>query len=111
MYKAVYKSLHNVQCIMQRLSVCTIYLALCSVQLTKQCITVCTLILQCKSVWIMAMFIDCTLPAKYSDSVDLKDGLLNSRVCAVKFPAIESGFSSNTTHTEVSLTRMDLEVW
>ena len=26
-----------------------------------------------------------TLPAKYADNVDLKDGLLNNRDCTVKF--------------------------
>ena len=41
------------------------------------------------------------LPAKYANSVDLKDGLLNNRVCTVKIPAKESYFSRNTTHTEV----------
>ena len=52
-----------------------------------------------------------TLPAQYADSVDLKDGLLTNRVCTVKFHAIEAYFSSNTIHTEVPSTRMDLEVW
>ena len=33
---------------------------------------------------------DSTLPAQYADSVDVKDGLLNNRVCTVKFPAIEA---------------------
>ena len=51
-----------------------------------------------------------TLPAKLADSVDLKDGLLNNRVCTVKFPVVESFFLCNTTHTKVPLTRMDLEV-
>ena len=51
-----------------------------------------------------------SLPVKYADSVDLKDGLLNNRVCTVKFPAKDSYFSSNTAHTEVPSTRMDLEV-
>ena len=51
-----------------------------------------------------------TLRAKNADNVDLKDGLLNNRVCTVKFPAIESCFSSNTRHTEVPSTRMNLEV-
>ena len=52
-----------------------------------------------------------TLLAKYADSVDLRDGLLNNKVCTVKFPAIESCFSIKITHTEVPSTRMDLEVW
>ena len=37
-----------------------------------------------------------TLPAKLADSVDLKDGLLNNRVCTVKFRVVESYFSFNT---------------
>jgi hypothetical protein len=53
----------------------------------------------------------CPLPAKYANSVDLKDGLFNNRVCTVKFPAIDSRFSSNTTNAEVPSFRMDLEVW
>ena len=32
----------------------------------------------------------CILPAQYTDKVDLKDGLLNNRVCALKFPVLES---------------------
>ena len=32
----------------------------------------------------------CTLPAQYTDKVDLKDGLLNNRVFALKFPVVES---------------------
>ena len=47
------------------------------------------------------------LPAKYADRVDLKDGLLNNRVCTVKILAKESYFSRNTTHTKVPPTRMD----
>ena len=31
-----------------------------------------------------------SLPAQYADSVDLKGGLLNNKVCTVKFPVIES---------------------
>ena len=34
------------------------------------------------------------LPAQYADSVDLKGGLMNSRVCTVKFRVVESYFSS-----------------
>ena len=41
----------------------------------------------------------CSLPAKFADSVVLKDGLLNNRVCTVKFLVVESYFSCNTTHT------------
>ena len=52
-----------------------------------------------------------TLPAKYADSVDLNDGLLNNRVCTVKFPAIESCYSIKTTHTDVPSTRKDVDVW
>ena len=33
-----------------------------------------------------------TLPAQYADSVDLKGGLLNNRVCTVKFKVEESYF-------------------
>ena len=51
-----------------------------------------------------------SLPAQYADSVDFKDGLLNSRFCTVKFPAVKSYFSRDTTHTEVPSTRMDMEV-
>ena len=40
-----------------------------------------------------------SLPAKYADSVDLKDGLLKNRVCTVKLFIVESYFSCNTTHT------------
>ena len=40
-----------------------------------------------------------TLLAKFADSVDLKDGLLNKRVCTVKFPVVESYFFCNTKHT------------
>ena len=40
-----------------------------------------------------------SLLAKFADSVDLKDGLLNNRVCTVKFLVVESYFSYNTTHT------------
>ena len=43
--------------------------------------------------------IHCTLLAKFADSVDLKDGLLNNKVCTVKFLVVESYFSCNTTHT------------
>ena len=39
------------------------------------------------------------LPAQFADSVDFKDGLLNNRVCTVKFLAVESYFSCKTTHT------------
>ena len=39
------------------------------------------------------------LAAQFADSVDFKDGLLNNRVCTVKFLAEESYFSCNTTHT------------
>ena len=42
-----------------------------------------------------------TLPSQFADSVDLKDGLLNNRVCTVKFPVVESSFSCNTIHTEL----------
>ena len=52
-----------------------------------------------------------SLPAQYADSVDLKDGLLNSRVCTVKFPATEAYLSSNKTHTKVLSIKMDMEVW
>ena len=31
-----------------------------------------------------------TLLAQYTDRVDLKDGLLNIKVCTVKFPVVES---------------------
>ena len=33
-----------------------------------------------------------TLPAQYTDTVDLKDWLLHNRVCTVKFPVVESFF-------------------
>ena len=42
-----------------------------------------------------------TLPAKLADSVDFKDGLMNNRVCTVKFPVVGSYFYCNTTHTEL----------
>ena len=38
---------------------------------------------------------------QYGHSVDLKDGLLNNRVCTVKFPVEESYFLCNTAHTEL----------
>ena len=34
----------------------------------------------------------CTLPVQYADSVELKGGLLNNRVCTVKFRVVESYF-------------------
>ena len=37
------------------------------------------------------------LLAKFADIVDLKDGLMNNRVCTVKFLVVESYFSCNTT--------------
>ena len=40
-----------------------------------------------------------SLLAKLADTVDLKDGLLNNRVCTVKILVLESYFSCNTTHT------------
>ena len=40
------------------------------------------------------------LPAKYADSVDLKDGLLINKVCTVEFLVVESYISCNTTHTK-----------
>ena len=61
--------------------------------------------------WVSKKDIYCALPAKYADSVDLTGGLLNYRVCTVKFLVVESYFSHNTTHTEVPSTRMDMEVW
>ena len=42
-----------------------------------------------------------SLPAKYADSVDLKDRLLNNKVGRVKFPVVESYFLRNATHTEL----------
>ena len=42
-----------------------------------------------------------SLLAKFADSVDLIDGLLNNGVCTVKFPVVESYFSFNTTYTEL----------
>ena len=42
---------------------------------------------------------DNALMAQYTDRVDLKHGLLNKRVCTVKFPVVESYFFCNTTHT------------
>ena len=44
-------------------------------------------------------------PAKFADSVDLKDGLLNNGVCIVKFLVVESYFSCNTTHTVSGCTK------
>ena len=52
-----------------------------------------------------------TLQDQYAESVDIKGGLLNQRVCTVKFPVVEPYFTCNTAHTEVPLTRMYLEVW
>ena len=46
-------------------------------------------------------FFSTTLPTKFVDSVDLKDGHPSNRVCTVKFPIIESYFLCNTTHTEL----------
>ena len=40
---------------------------------------------------------------QYADSVDSKDGLLNHRVCKVKFPVVESYFLCNTTHTDQAI--------
>ena len=39
------------------------------------------------------------LLAKFSDSIYLKDGLLNNRVCTVKFLVVNSYFLCITTHT------------
>ena len=47
---------------------------------------------------------DSTLPAQYGDIVDLKDGLLNNRVCTVKVPVVKSYLLCNTTHTELHCT-------
>ena len=49
-----------------------------------------------------------TLPAQYGDSFDLKDGLLNNRVCTVKFPVVESYFFCNTKHTELHCTGLSI---
>ena len=49
-----------------------------------------------------------SLLATFSDSVDLKDGLLNNRVCTVNFLVVDSYFSCNTTNTlysEVPISR------
>ena len=51
-----------------------------------------------------AVCVECTLPAKYGDSVDLKDGLLNKRICTVKFPVVEFYFLCNIKHTELHRT-------
>ena len=61
------------------------------------------------------MLPQCTLPAKFADSVDLKDGLLNNRVYTVQFLVVESYFSCYITQIVEGCTRpysrMDLEVW
>ena len=44
-----------------------------------------------------------SLPAQYTDRVDFKDGLLNNKVCTVKFPVVESYFLCNTTHTDQAI--------
>ena len=54
----------------------------------------------------LALDIPQALPAKFADSVDLKGGLLNYRVCTVGFLVVESYFSCNTTHTAVHCVRM-----
>ena len=41
-----------------------------------------------------------SLLTKFADTVDLKDELLNNRVCTVKFSVVESYFLCNTTNTE-----------
>ena len=52
-----------------------------------------------------------SLPAQYTDGVDFKGGIMNYKVCTVKFQAVKSYFSRDTTNTEVPSTRMDMEVW
>ena len=48
---------------------------------------------------ISKVYKQCPLAAKFADSVDLKDRLLNNRDWTVKFLVVESYFSCNTTHT------------
>ena len=43
-----------------------------------------------------------TLPAQYADSVDLKDGLHNNRICTVKFPVLKVYCWCKTTHTDLN---------
>ena len=50
------------------------------------------------------------LPAQYADSVDLKGGLMNNRVCTVKIRVVESYFSLSLLKCTRPSTRMDLEV-
>ena len=40
---------------------------------------------------------------QYTDRVDLKDGLLNNRICTVKFPVVESYFFCNTALTDQAI--------
>ena len=44
-----------------------------------------------------------SMPAHYTDRVDLKDGLLNHRVCTVKFQGIDSYFLCNIRHTDQAI--------
>ena len=48
-----------------------------------------------------------TLPARYTDRVDLKEGLQNNGVCSVKFFGVESYFLCNTTHTDQAIKSND----
>ena len=43
------------------------------------------------------------LAAQFTNMVDLKDGLLNKRVCTVKFRVVESYFLCHTTHTDQAI--------
>ena len=43
------------------------------------------------------------LPAKFTNRVDLKDGLLKKRVCTVKFLVVESYFLCHTAHTDQAI--------
>ena len=51
------------------------------------------LLLRARRMFLWRVVLPFSLPAKFADSVDLKDGLLNYRVCTVKFLVVESYFS------------------
>ena len=48
-------------------------------------------------------------PAKFKDCVDSKDGLLNNKVCTVKFSIGDFYFSLNTAHTELHCLTVSLK--
>ena len=50
----------------------------------------------------MDKYVGTLLATIYADSVDLKDGLLNNRICTVKFPVLKVYYWCKTTHTDLN---------